>query len=138
MALQQGLGRDVAAGMTLQGPHRDDVQFSLNGLAGGGLRVAGAAAHDRAVAPAGRSGLLRRDGVSLPVLLLDDVLSEMDAVRRRSVLAAIGDMDQMLVTGTDWDRFPQEFIAGRRCLLLKAVDLCRLRASDLDARTEGS
>jgi recombinational DNA repair ATPase RecF len=43
---------------------------------------------------------------------LDDILSEMDAGRRESVLASVADTEQILVTGTDWDRFTPEFRAG--------------------------
>jgi DNA replication and repair protein RecF len=41
----------------------------------------------------------------LPVVLLDDVLSELDEHRRRPVLESLGDWDQLLITSADADRF---------------------------------
>ncbi len=110
-ALAGGLGRDIAAGMTLQGPHRDDILLQLDGLPASGFA---SRAQQRTIALSLRLAearfLFARRGEA-PVLLLDDVLSEMDAARRVSVLQALVDVEQMLVTGTDWDRFPPEFLA---------------------------
>lgn len=106
------VSRDVAAGITLSGPHRDDVEFALDGLAAAGFA---SRAQQRTIALSLRLGEARflheRRGEP-PVLLLDDILSEMDAGRRASVLGAIGESGQMLVTGTDWDRFPADFLEG--------------------------
>jgi DNA replication and repair protein RecF len=109
-ALQLTVQRDVAAGMTLTGPHRDDVEFVLDGFAATGFA---SRAQQRTIALSLRlaeAQYLRERRGEPPVLLLDDILSEMDAARRHSVLSAIGDVDQMMVIGTDWDRFPPEFL----------------------------
>lgn len=111
-ALQRGLARDTAAGMTLQGPHRDDILFKLNAHPAAGYA---SRAQQRTIALSLRlaeAGLLTQRRGEPPVLLLDDVLSEMDNARRESVLDAIGDMDQMLVTGTDLDAFSSAFVAA--------------------------
>jgi DNA replication and repair protein RecF len=111
-ALRRSLGRDIPAGMTLQGPHRDDVLVNLNGLAAAGYA---SRAQLRTIALALRlaeARLLTARRGEPPVLLLDDILSEMDAGRRESVLASVADTEQILVTGTDWDRFTPEFRAG--------------------------
>ena len=109
-ALKRGLSRDVAAGMTLQGPHRDDLTFSLNGHPAAGFV---SRAQQRTIALSLRLAearfLLDRRRES-PVLLLDDVLSEMDAARRRSVLSSLAQYDQVLVTGSDLDRFPPQLL----------------------------
>ena len=44
----------------------------------------------------------------VPVLLLDDVLSELDEERRRAVLTSLGEWDQLLITSADADRFTEE------------------------------
>lgn len=109
-ALRRGLSRDVAAGMTLQGPHRDDIAFSLDGMPAAGFA---SRAQQRTIALALRlaeAQLLRSRRGEPPVLLLDDILSEMDADRRRSVIDAISACDQLLVTTTDVSRFPREFL----------------------------
>jgi len=118
-AFRQGLNRDIAAGMTLQGPHRDDILFLLNELPAAGYA---SRAQQRTIALSLRLAeaqlLLRRRG-DAPVLLLDDVLSEMDAARRQAVLAAVAEMEQLLITGTDWDRFPPEFVSAATCFAVE-------------------
>ncbi len=108
-ALRRSLGRDVPAGMTLQGPHRDDILVTLNGLSASGYA---SRAQLRTIALALRlaeARLLATRRGEPPVLLLDDILSEMDAGRRESVLASVAGTEQILVSGTDWDRFTSEF-----------------------------
>ena len=48
----------------------------------------------------------------IPVLLLDDVLSELDLPRRQHLLEAVAAYQQVLITTTDLDRFPPEFLAN--------------------------
>jgi DNA replication and repair protein RecF len=110
-SLAGGTERDVAAGMTLTGPHRDDVQFILDGLEASGFA---SRAQQRTIALSLRlaeARFLTDERGDSPILLLDDILSEMDANRRRSVFTAIGDVEQMLLTGTDLDRFEDGFLA---------------------------
>lgn len=137
-ALKQELGRDIAAGMTLQGPHRDDVLFVLNDVPAAGYT---SRAQQRTIALSLRLAeaqlLLRRRGEA-PVLLLDDVLSEMDAARRQAVLAAVAGMEQLLITGADWDRFPAEFTSAAACFVVQDGGVRALTASPAGARTAGS
>lgn len=109
--LKNGLQRDVAAGMTLHGPHRDDALLMLDGVSASGYA---SRAQQRTIALALRLAearlLLERRGEP-PVLLLDDVLSEMDPFRRSSVLSALQDYEQALITGSDPATFPADFLA---------------------------
>jgi len=119
-ALTASLGRDIPAGMTLQGPHRDDVFFSLDNFPAAGFA---SRAQQRTIALSLRlaeAQFLRERRGEPPLLLLDDILSEMDASRRDSVLAALGDVDQMLVTGTDWDRFSRSFMEDASLFAVEA------------------
>jgi DNA replication and repair protein RecF len=111
-SLARSVSMDIAAGMTLQGPHRDDVSLLLNGASAAGYA---SRAQQRTIALSLRlaeAQVLRRHRGEPPVLLLDDVLSEMDSDRRAAVLASIGDVDQLLITGTDWDRYSPGFLTG--------------------------
>jgi len=113
-ALRRGLSRDIAAGMTLAGPHRDDVAIQLDGLPAAGYA---SRAQQRTIALALRLAEARFLAVRRgepPLLLLDDVLSEMDAARRQFVVNALEDVEQVLVTGTDWDRFSANAAGGAR------------------------
>lgn len=104
--------REIGAGVSLLGPHRDDLLFHLNGIS---AATFASRAQQRTITLALRLAearyLLERQGES-PVLLLDDVLSELDGRRRAAVLAAIADYEQVLVTATELDRFLADFLEG--------------------------
>jgi DNA replication and repair protein RecF len=109
-ALRRGVPRDVAAGMTLQGPHRDDIAFFLDGEPAAGFS---SRAQQRTIALALRlaeARLLEARRGEPPLLLLDDILSEMDAARGRSVIEAVSAYDQLLITATGLERFPDGFL----------------------------
>jgi len=134
----RGLTRDIAAGMTLQGPHRDEILFALNDLPAAGYA---SRAQQRSIALSLRlaeAELLRRRRGEAPVLLLDDVLSEMDSSRRQAVLAAIRDVDQLLITGADWDRFPPEFSSIAACFDVKDGAVQAITPVPAAARTADS
>ncbi len=107
-ALDARLDRDVERGTTGVGPHLDDVQVLS---AGRDLRLYGSQGEQRlavlslilAEAEAVRE---RRD--IPPLLLLDDVLSELDSDRRRTLGERIGALGQTIVTATGADALPLE------------------------------
>jgi DNA replication and repair protein RecF len=137
-ALRRGVSRDIAAGMTLQGPHRDDALFVLNDLPAAGFA---SRAQQRTIALSLRlaeAQLLLRHRGDAPILLLDDVLSEMDAARREAVLAAVADMEQLLITGTDWDRFPPAFISTASCVAVEGGSVRSLSPLTAAGRTADS
>ena len=104
--------REIGAGASLLGPHRDDLLFHLGGIS---AATFASRAQQRTIALALRLAearyLLERRGES-PVLLLDDILSELDGRRRAAVLAAIADYEQVLITATELDRFSTGFLEG--------------------------
>jgi DNA replication and repair protein RecF len=106
-ALDAGRRRDIGAGMTLTGPHRDDLSFMLDGTSAAAFASRG---QQRTAALALRLAearfIAQRKG-DLPVVLLDDVLSELDEGRRAAVLDSLGDWDQIIITSADGDRFTE-------------------------------
>jgi DNA replication and repair protein RecF len=94
---------EVARGMTLAGPHRDDIAIDLDGRVARGTASQG---QQRSIVLACKLAEVRylqdTAGVA-PVILLDDVLSELDPGRRRRLLALLaGDgRHQVLVTTTE-------------------------------------
>lgn len=95
---------DVRAGVTRAGPHRDDLSLAI-----GGHEVAAFASRgqQRTVALALRLAeveLSQQRTGDAPVLLLDDVLSELDAAHRERVLGVAYGVDQVLITTPDPDR----------------------------------
>ncbi|MFP5282167.1 MAG: DNA replication/repair protein RecF [Actinomycetes bacterium] len=88
---------EIQRGVSLVGPHRDDVALAL-----GTLPAKGYASHGESwsLALALRLGsfqLLRADGVE-PVLVLDDVFAELDTIRRERLAAGVSAAEQVLVT----------------------------------------
>ena len=111
-ALTRNRVRETALGMTVVGPHRDDLQCTLGGV---DMALYASRGQARAVALTLRlaeARFLEERRGEQPVLLLDDVLSELDPQRRHLVLAAIAGHEQVLVTATDVALFEQESLAG--------------------------
>jgi DNA replication and repair protein RecF len=103
--------REIAAGASLLGPHRDDMTFAVDGR---DLRTYGSRGQQRTGALALKLAevqmMLEVTGES-PLLLLDDVMSELDATRRRALLDALAGAAQAIVTTTDWGDFASESIS---------------------------
>jgi DNA replication and repair protein RecF len=96
--------REIGAGATLVGPHRDDVLIEIDSLPADSFA---SRAQQRTAALSMRlaeAGYLRRALGDDPVVLLDDVLSELDARRRRGVLEFFDSFQQTIVTTADPDR----------------------------------
>ena len=105
-SLAAALERDIERGITSLGPHLDDVVL----LAGGrDLRSFGSQGEQRlallALLLAESEAIADRTGVP-PLLLLDDVLSELDPDRRRILAARVRTAGQALVTATDAAMLP--------------------------------
>jgi DNA replication and repair protein RecF len=96
-ALAAARSDEIERGVTLVGPHRDEVELSL-----GELPVKGYASHGEswsfalALRLAGYE-LLRTEGIE-PVLALDDVFAELDSGRRERLAELVGSANQLLVT----------------------------------------
>jgi DNA replication and repair protein RecF len=89
---------EIERGISLVGPHRDDVVLSL-----GDLPAKGYASHGESWSFAlglklAAYRLLRRDLGDDPVLVLDDVFAELDSGRRERLAALVGDCEQVLIT----------------------------------------
>jgi DNA replication and repair protein RecF len=113
-------GREIAAGNTLYGPHRDDLRFLANGR---DLRLYGSRGQQRSAALALKLAevqVMTTATGAAPLLLLDDVMSELDAQRRATLLAALEGIDQAIVTTTDWDDFTPEFRSRAQLLQVDA------------------
>jgi DNA replication and repair protein RecF len=106
--LQATATRDIAAGLTLSGPHRDDVAVTLGGEPAASMASRGQQRTAALALRLAEARFLQDTAGEQPILLLDDVLSELDEHRRQSVLGAL-EADQIMVTSPDQDRFPAAF-----------------------------
>lgn len=106
--------KEFERGVTLVGPHRDDVHLAL-----GELPAKGYASHGESWSFAlglrlAAFHLLRRDLRDDPVLILDDVFAELDARRRDRLAALVADAEQVLVTAAVPADVPAQ-LAGATC-----------------------
>jgi DNA replication and repair protein RecF len=98
-------------GFTLVGPHRDDLEVALDGRP---IRTFGSQGQHRTAAIAlklGQAEVLDQDGRGV-VVLLDDIMSELDDERGRSLMELVGGLGQALMTSTrpapgDSERMPE-------------------------------
>lgn len=109
---QLGERRDeeLDRGVSVLGPHRDDLRFVVNGI---DMRVFGSRGQQRTAALSLKLAevewLAPGEG-DKPVLLLDDTLSELDAVHRDCLMSTIGQAQQVVVTTTDFADFGSGFL----------------------------
>ena len=111
---------ELNAGSSLYGPHRDELIFLVNGW---NLRTYGSRGQQRTGALALKLAELQAMAAvtgEKPILLLDDVMSELDAQRRAALLNALADVRQGIVTTTDWAQFSEDFQQGAQRLQIEA------------------
>ena len=111
-AMRERRGEEIARGLCLVGPHRDDVTLTL-----GDLPTKGYASHGESWSSAlalrlASFHLLRADGIE-PVLVLDDVFAELDETRRDRLADMVADAEQVLITAAVAADVPER-LAGRR------------------------
>ncbi|TFC41853.1 DNA replication/repair protein RecF [Cryobacterium sp. TMT1-21] len=104
--------KEIDRGMTLVGPHRDDVIFMLNALPAKGYASHGESWSFALALKLASAELLRRDSATGdPVLILDDVFAELDLSRRRRLAAAVTGFEQVLITAAVLEDVPEELTA---------------------------
>lgn len=112
-ALQAVRREELERGVTVIGPHRDDLSIMLDQRE---IGVYGSRGQQRATTLALRlaeANLMADRTGDCPVLLLDDLLSELDSRRRDHLLRTIARPDQQtLITATDLDDFAPSFLAN--------------------------
>jgi DNA replication and repair protein RecF len=107
---------ETRRGVTLAGPHRDDLRLTIGGRA---AREYGSEGQQRTVALAlklAQGELLRSVGRSSPVFLIDDVFGELDPGRRNALMELLPTDSQKLITTTnlDWWKKGELDLAVRR------------------------
>ena len=111
-ALRRLRRQELHRGVTLAGPHRDDLVLQLNGLPAKGYASHGESWSFALALKLASAEVLRRDAYAGdPVLVLDDVFAELDESRRGRLAAAVKDYEQVLITAAVQDDVP-EALAG--------------------------
>lgn len=103
---------ELDRGVTLAGPHRDDLVLELNGMPARGYASHGESWSFALALKLASAAVLRRESsTGDPVLVLDDVFAELDESRRGRLAAAVGDFEQVLITAAVFDDVPDELAA---------------------------
>ncbi|MCL2491341.1 MAG: DNA replication and repair protein RecF [Coriobacteriia bacterium] len=116
-ALREYREQEIARRVTLVGPHRDDMIFSLDGH---DARTFGSQGQQRTIALAWKLAqldLVEQIAGIRPLLLLDDVMSELDQVRRDALMRRVGNDTQTIITTTNTHYFEPDLM--ERALLIE-------------------
>jgi DNA replication and repair protein RecF len=120
--------RERQQAVTLAGPHRDDVAFLLGAV---DLRTYGSRGQQRTAALSlklAEVALMQRYTGERPVLLLDDVMSELDPRRQRFLQDVVQEHEQVLLTATELSFFSPEFLAQASLYRVEAGAISALAA----------
>ncbi len=108
--IRQRRGIEIHRGMTLYGPHRDDLIFYVNDV---DMKVYGSQGQQRTIALSLKLAeleIIGEEAEEAPLLLLDDVASELDDPRREFVFTQLEkEKVQIFITGNRLDDFPFRF-----------------------------
>lgn len=90
---------ELDRGVTLVGPHRDDLVLELNGMPARTHASHGESWSFALALKLASAAVLRREAVAGdPILILDDVFAELDEARRERLASAVADFEQVLIT----------------------------------------
>jgi DNA replication and repair protein RecF len=118
--LEARRGEEIARGVTLVGPHRDELRFIADEI---DLGVYGSRGQQRTSVLALKLAeveWMRGKTNEWPVLLLDEVLAELDAKRRAYLLARVNGANQSLTTGTGPELFSADYVQRAKILRVTA------------------
>jgi len=102
-ALSSGYERDLRVGFTTVGPHRDDVKICIDGADARGYASQGQARTAALSLKLAEVEIFKRFAGEAPVLVLDDVMSELDLPRRKKLIARTAGI-QCILTCTHAER----------------------------------
>ena len=117
-ALEQCREEEGARGTTLIGPHRDEIRFLIDGR---DARAFASQGQQRTIALAWKLAevsVITDVGGQPPVLLLDDVMSELDEARRHALTAFVGEAAQTIVTTANIGYFEPSMVDRARIVSL--------------------
>lgn len=110
--LDNNLESEMRLRYTLAGVHRDDVNFYINGMAARDFASQGQTRSAALALKLSEAEIIRRKNKTCPVVILDDILSELDQTRRNFVINNI-DKSQVFITCCNMDDLSA--LQGGRC-----------------------
>ncbi len=127
--LQQSHQEEINRGVTLVGPHRDDLHFLVDGV---DMTLYGSRGQQRTAALSTKLAevtLMQQATGETPLLLLDDVMSELDGERRKQILAMVDQVGQSLLTTTDWEDYSLDFRQRAKLYTVTMGQLTEVKSS---------
>jgi DNA replication and repair protein RecF len=121
--IQQRFVAELSQGTTLVGPHRDEIELSINQTP---ARQYGSQGQQRTLVLALKLAelqLIEEVVKEPPLLLLDDVLAELDPYRQNQLLDTIQDRFQTLITTTHLGSFDSQWLKSSQILFVKAGEI---------------
>ncbi len=119
-ALQEKRGEELARGVTVIGPHRDEIRFLANKIDLGTYGSRGQIRTTLLTLKLAEVAWMKHKTGQWPVLLLDEVLAELDESRRADLLAQVSGIEQALATTTDLSLFAESFVEKAEIWKVKA------------------
>ena len=101
---------EINRGVSLLGPHRDEIRFLSNGIDLGRFGSRGQVRTTMLTLKLAEVAWMHAKTGQWPVLLLDEVLAELDDNRRNDLLARVIQSEQSMLTTTDLNLFATEFV----------------------------
>jgi DNA replication and repair protein RecF len=109
-ALRANRAEEIRRGVTLLGPHRDELRFLANGIDLGDYGSRGQTRTALLALKLAEVEWMKSKTGQWPVLLLDEVLAELDTRRRTDLLAYLDTVEQAMLTTTDLKLFSADFV----------------------------
>ena len=100
----ENIGSEISAGVTLYGPHRDDIEIKIGDMSARSFASQGQQRSIVLAMKLGEGEVCRELTGEYPVFLFDDVLSELDEKRREYVLRGGGDR-QIIITSCESEEY---------------------------------
>jgi DNA replication and repair protein RecF len=113
-AVHNCLAEDLRRGSTSIGPHHDDLRVLLGGKDARSYASQGQQRTAVVSLKLAEAALVARRTGERPVLLLDDVLSELDSERRSALLSLVAGEGQVVITSVETGPFPTSLLANAR------------------------
>lgn len=138
--LQKWRETEIERGVNLVGPHRDDIRLLLQDLPAKGYASHGETWSYALALRLAEWEILRNSEADLwgskeePILILDDVFSELDMYRRERLMEIITEAEQVIITSASGEELPER--ATRKSFLVANYEVVEKTETEVEAETE--
>lgn len=121
---------ELKLGVTLFGPHRDDIEFYINDK---NIKNYGSQGQQRMAVLALKLGeieIYREDKNKVPILLLDDVFSELDDQKKNNLLSYINEEIQTIITTTDLKNIDESILKKSKLIEIENGKIIKVQEEE--------